>query len=116
MHFPAAEVGALWLAALLRGNLVLPARESQLRCMATVAAWKPAHIKFEPSRACAVSIRLQQYIDGLLTDLGMSPYRKLPNVFAECLARYGASDYTGMVDTYLARGPAAPRAVRSFEI
>ena len=115
MHVPAAEVGALWLAALLRGDLVLPAQESQLRCMANVAAWKRAHIQFEPSRACAVSTRFQQYIDGLLTDLGMSPYRKLPNVFAECLARYGASDYTGMVDTYLARGPAVPRAVRSFE-
>lgn len=103
MHVPAAEVGALWAVAMWRGELALPPREQMERDIAHVQAWKRAHIHHEPSRSCAVSTRYQQYLDILLQDLGLSPYRKLPNVLAEVFQRYGAGDYAGVVDEYLAR-------------
>jgi hypothetical protein len=88
MHVPAAEIGALWLAALWRGELELPPLEQMEGDVAHIQAWKRAHIHFEPSRACAVNTRFQQYIDIMLADLGISPYRKMPNVFAEAFAAY----------------------------
>ncbi len=115
MHVPAAEVAALWLGAMLRGDLQLPTPATQLRTMERIQTWKRAHIQYEPSRSCAVSTRYQQYIDAMLIELGISPYRKLPNLLAECFARYGAADYAGMVDTYLAKRPALPRAVHEFD-
>ena len=48
----------------------------------------------------AVSTRFQQYNDILLKDLGLSPYRKLPNVPAEIFGRYGSADYKGVVEEY----------------
>ena len=42
-------------------------------------------------------------IDVLLKDLGVSPYRKMPNVFAEVFARYEAADYKGVTEEYYAR-------------
>ncbi len=108
MHVPAAEVGAQWLACLFRGDLALPPPEAMERSVERVRAWKRAHIAFEPSRSCAVNTRYQQYIDILLGDLGVSPYRKLPNVLAEVFARYGASDYAGVFGEVPPRG-ARPR-------
>ncbi|MGR8918855.1 MAG: flavin-containing monooxygenase [Gammaproteobacteria bacterium] len=110
MHVPAAEVGALWLGAVLRGDLELPPAAEQLASIERIRAWKREHITFEPSRACAVSTRFQQYLDAMLRELGLSPYRKLPNVFAEGFMRYGAADYAGLVDDYLARPAPSPRA------
>jgi cation diffusion facilitator CzcD-associated flavoprotein CzcO len=62
------------------------------------------HIHFEPARSCAVNTRYQQYIDIMLADLGVSPYRKLPNLPAEIFAQYGSSDYATVVDEWLAKG------------
>ena len=77
--------------------------------MAHVRDWKRQHIHFEASRSCAVSTRFQQYIDIMLADLGLSPYRKLPNVFAEIFSAYGAADYAGIVDEFLAQPTSDPR-------
>ena len=101
MHVPSAEIGALWLAALWRGELTLPSTEQMERDIEHVRAWKRANIHFEPSRSCAVNTRFQQYLDIMLADLGQSPYRKLPNVFAEVFAPYGPADYRGVVDEHL---------------
>lgn len=110
MHVPAAEIGALWLAALWQGRLMLPEVEEMMHAVRHVQDWKRAHIHFEPSRSCAVNTRFQQYLDILLKDLGLSPYRKLPNLFAEVFAAYGARDYAGVVDEYLlGQTGAAPR-------
>ena len=68
--------------------------------MDRIREWKRANIQFEPSRSVAVNTRFQQYIDILLKELGVSPYRKLPNVFAEIFGRYGSSDYTKIVEEY----------------
>ena len=104
MHVPAAEMGALWLVQLWRGEIVLPPVEEIERAVEHVRAWKREHITFEPSRSCAVNTRFQQYLDILLQDLDVTPYRKLPNVIAEVFGRYGAADYAGVVDSYLQRG------------
>jgi hypothetical protein len=53
-------------------------------------------VTFEPSRGCVAATRHQQYLDVLLQDLGLSPYRKR-NPVAEALLRYGASDYAGVL-------------------
>ena len=74
--------------------------EEMERSIEAVRAWKRANIKFENARSCAVSTRFQQYIDILLKELQVSPYRKLPNPFAEMFSRYGASDYKGIYEEY----------------
>ena len=100
MHAPSVEIGTQWLCAYLRGELELPDAEEMERSIETVREWKRANIKFENARSCAVSTRFQQYIDILLKELQVSPYRKLPNPFAEVFSRYGASDYKGIYEEY----------------
>ena len=100
MHVPSAEIATQWLCALLRGELELPSPEEMERSIEHVRAWKRANIKFENARSCAVSTRFQQYIDILLMELGVSPYRKLPNPLAELFSRYKASDYRGVFEEY----------------
>lgn len=109
MHVPSAEIGALWLAALWRGELQLPPVEQMERDVEQVRAWKRAHIHYEPSRACAVNTRFQQYLDILLADLGISRHRKLPNVFAEVFAAYRPADYADVVEEFLADPRRTPR-------
>jgi cation diffusion facilitator CzcD-associated flavoprotein CzcO len=108
MHVPSAEIGALWLAALWRGELVLPSVEDMDKDVDHVRAWKRANIHFEPSRSCAVNTRFQQYNDIMLADLDISPYRKLPNVFAEVFSPYQPADYSGVVDEHLQQRRARP--------
>ncbi|MDQ3435630.1 MAG: hypothetical protein M3481_13300 [Actinomycetota bacterium] len=105
MHVPSAEIGALWLVALWQGKLELPSQSEMERAVEQVRTWKRAHIHFEPSRSCAVNTRFQQYLDIMLADLGISPYRKLPNVVAEAFSPYGPADYVGVVDEFLAHPP-----------
>ncbi|NNL85346.1 MAG: NAD(P)/FAD-dependent oxidoreductase [Myxococcales bacterium] len=100
MHIPSAEVGTLWLCALLREEIALPSRQDMLASMDRVREWKRRHIHFEPSRSCAVNTRFQQYLDVLLKELRVSPYRKLPNVFSEVVGEYGARDYFGVIEEY----------------
>ena len=101
MHVPAAEIGMIWLCAYLNGDIILPDREEMLRCIEATREWKREHINYEPSRSCAVNTRFQQYLDIMLQELGVSPYRKMPNLFAEIFAQYGAEDYRGVFDEYL---------------
>jgi cation diffusion facilitator CzcD-associated flavoprotein CzcO len=100
MHIPAAEVGVLWLCALLSGDIQLPSTEQMKKSITKIQAWKRQNIAYEPSRACAVNTRYQQYIDTLLKDLRINPYRKMPNFLAELFGVYGASDYFGLSEEY----------------
>jgi pyridine nucleotide-disulfide oxidoreductase/flavin-binding monooxygenase-like protein len=100
MHIPTVEIGMQWLCAYLRGELLLPSAEEIERSIAYVRRWKRAHLRFENARSCAVSTRFQQYIDILLKELDVSPYRKLPNPFAELFSRYEASDYRWVYEEY----------------
>jgi len=100
MHVPSVEIGTQWLCAYLRGDLDIPSVEEMERSIEVVRAWKRANLKFENARSCAVSTRFQQYIDILLKELDVSPYRKLPNPLAELFSRYEASDYRGVYEEY----------------
>ncbi|MEM9487752.1 MAG: NAD(P)/FAD-dependent oxidoreductase [Myxococcota bacterium] len=100
LHIPTVEVATLWLCAMLRGDITLPATADMLASIERIRSWKRDHIHFEPSRSCAVNTRFQQYLDILLLDLGLSPYRKLPNLLAEVFAEYDARDYAGLADEY----------------
>ena len=99
MHVASVEVAMLWVAALLRGDLALPAVAEMERCMAALQAWKREHTLFEPSRSCAVNTRFHQHLDVLLRDLGLTPYRK-SNPLAELFGPYTAADYAGLSDEY----------------
>jgi pyridine nucleotide-disulfide oxidoreductase len=113
MHVPAAEVGMLWLSAYLAGELQLPSKEHMRQSIRHVLEWKRANINYEPSRSCAVNNRFQQYIDIMLKELGLSPYRKMPNVFAEIFSQYGAEDYRDLLAEYkiIREKSSAPRQV-----
>jgi dimethylaniline monooxygenase (N-oxide forming) len=100
MHVPAVEIAAQWLCAHWRGELELPSSESMEKSIEYIRQWKRANIQFEPSRSCGTNTRCQQYMDIMLKDLGVSPYRKLPNIFAEIFGRYQASDYLGVSAEY----------------
>ena len=100
MHVPPVEIGTQWLCAYMRGELELPSTAEMERSIELVRAWKRANIKFEHARLCAVSTRFQQYIDILLKELDVSPYRKLPNPLAEIFSGYEASDYKGIYEEY----------------
>lgn len=100
MHVAGVEVAAQWLCAYLRGELELPSSENMEKSIEYIRQWKRANIPFEPSRSCGSNARFQQYIDIMLKDLGVSPYRKLPNIFAEIFGRYEASDYLGVSEEY----------------
>ena len=100
MHVPSVEIGTQWLCATLRDELELPPTEEMERSIEHIRAWKRANIKFENARSAAVSTRFQQYIDILLMELKVSPYRKLPNPIAELFSRYEASDYQGVFEEY----------------
>lgn len=113
MHVPAAEVGMLWLSAYLDGDLQLPGKERMRESIRHVLEWKRANINYEPSRSCAVNTRYQQYIDILLNELGLSPYRKMPNILAEMFSQYGAEDYRDLLSEYkkVREKSSAPRQV-----
>jgi len=100
MHVPSVEIGTQWLCAYLRGELELPPVEEMERSIEHVRKWKRENIKFENARSCAVSTRFQQYLDILLKELEVSPYRKLPNPIAELFSRYESSDYKGVFEEY----------------
>ncbi|HSJ89263.1 MAG TPA: hypothetical protein VK909_18780, partial [Anaerolineales bacterium] len=100
MHVPSVEIGTQWLCAYLCGELELPSLDEMERSIEYVRSWKRENIKFENARSCAVSTRFQQYIDILLKELQVNPYRKLPNPFAELFSRYEASDYEGVYEEY----------------
>ena len=65
-----------------------------------IMQWKRAHMTFEESMNAGVNTRFQQYLDVICLDLGLNPYRKMPNVLAEFFSKYGPSDYVGVQNEY----------------
>jgi dimethylaniline monooxygenase (N-oxide forming) len=111
LHIPMVEVGALWLSALLAGELELPSVAQMQASIERVRAWKRANVTYEPSRGCAVATRYQQYLDIMLQDLGLSPYRK-GNPLAEVFMQYGPADYAGLIAEHQRRRAAGPLRLR----
>jgi cation diffusion facilitator CzcD-associated flavoprotein CzcO len=99
-HIASVEIGTQWLCAYLRGELELPSITDMEQSIDYVRNWKREHLRFENARSCAVSTRFQQYNDILLKELGVSPYRKLPNPLAEVFSRYEAADYKSIFEEY----------------
>ena len=116
MHVPAVEVGMLWLSAVLTGDLTLPNADEMHQSMARVQQWKRDHVNFEPSRSCAVNTRFQQYLDVLLQDLGLNPYRKMPNVLAELFSQYGPDDYADVYEEYQSRQKHGNQPLRALAL
>jgi NADPH-dependent 2,4-dienoyl-CoA reductase/sulfur reductase-like enzyme len=108
LHVPGVEMATLWLCAHLRGDLVLPPVEDMERSIAHVRDWKRQNVLFEATRSCGVAGRFHQYLDVLLADLGVRPYRKA-GLLAELVGAYTAADYGGVLDEY-ERVRGAPRA------
>lgn len=103
MHVPTVEIGTQWICAVLDGQIKLPDPSEMEASMQRVAQWKQKNMHYDPARAYGTSTRFQQYIDVLLKELGLSPYRKMPNVLAEVFGRYNARDYKGISEAYLAK-------------
>ena len=101
---------------MLQNQIQLPSPEEMERSIEQVRAWKRENIKFENARSCAVSTRFQQYIDILLMELGISPYRKLPNIFAEMFSRYEAADYKGVYEEYKKSREKNPALLRTLPL
>ena len=100
LHIATCEVGALWLVAAFRGELKLPSPEDMMISAKRIAQWKREHTAFEATCNLAVNTRYQQHLDVLLQDLGISQWRKLPNVAAEMFMRYSPLDYCGVFAEY----------------
>jgi hypothetical protein len=64
-----------------------------------VRDWKRQHTIFEPTRAYWVSNRFHNYLDTLLMELGVRPWRKR-NPIDEIFAAYDPTDYAGVVEEY----------------
>lgn len=101
LHIALCEMGALWLMAAFRGDLKLPSPEEMAESAERVSQWKRKHSSFETTSNIAVSTRYQQYLDVLMQDLGISQWRKLPNIAAELITRYDPTDYRGVIADYL---------------
>jgi len=106
----------LWLSAVLTGDLILPSAEEMRQTIKKVRQWKRDHVNFEPSRSCAVNTRFQQYLDVLLQDLELSPFRKMPNIFAELFSQYGPDDYLGIYEEYRAARTQTAQPMRALAL
>lgn len=115
LFVPGVDVSMLWLGALLRGDLELPPVAEMEACVAEIRRWKHEHVLFDPSRATSVSTRFHQYVDVLLRDLGLSPYRK-HDPLAELVGAYTAADYDGLFDEYERSRAGAPRPRRPLPL
>ncbi|MBJ7536170.1 flavin-containing monooxygenase [Marinomonas transparens] len=101
LHIALVEMGALWQIAAHEKSIQLPSQEEMLASAQRVTQWKMKHSSYESTFNIAVNTRYQQHLDILLQDIGVSQWRKLPNVFAEAFVRYDPTDYKGVVKEYL---------------
>jgi cation diffusion facilitator CzcD-associated flavoprotein CzcO len=98
-HIPGVEIGTTWMAAVMAGDIILPTPDEMEASTHRVRDWKRQHTIFEPTRAYWVSNRFHNYLDTLLMELGVRPWRKR-NPFAEIFAAYDPTDYAGVIEEY----------------
>ncbi|MGD9602386.1 MAG: flavin-containing monooxygenase [Gammaproteobacteria bacterium] len=91
---------ARWLADVLDGKHVLPAKESMQEDIALQRAWKRQSMPFSRGRAARLLLHMLHYHDDLLVDLRVSPLRKKGWLapFKEVFAPYEPRDYREVVD------------------
>jgi dimethylaniline monooxygenase (N-oxide forming) len=80
-----------------------------------VQAWKREHGLSEPSRAYGISTRFHQYLDTILSDLGLNPYRK-KNRLLEVVDAYTANDYRDVADEYVRSRQTRPAPYRPVPV
>ena len=101
LHITLSEMGALWQIAVFENNLQLPSKKEMLASAKRVSTWKTDNSSYESTFNMGVNSRYQQHLDVLLQDIGVSQWRKLPNIFSEVFSRYNPTDYKGVVEKYL---------------
>jgi len=116
LHVPGVEIGTLWISAVIRGDLKLPPPEEMERTAKNIHTWKRENSLSEPSRAYGISTRFHQYLDTLLTDLGLDPNRKKHSVL-EWVSAYTAADYRDVLEEYeqLRKTQQSPRFAKSLD-
>jgi dimethylaniline monooxygenase (N-oxide forming) len=90
---------ARWLAELIAGRFVLPAREAMLAEIAQMKLWKRGWMPFSAARGARLLLHMLYYHDELLRDFGANPRRK-HGVLAplkELFVPYQPSDYRAIV-------------------
>jgi dimethylaniline monooxygenase (N-oxide forming) len=116
LHVPTIEAGTQWICAMIKGELELPVKDEMLHCMQETENWKLKNINHDPAMAYATSTRYHQYLDVILKDIGISPYRKLPNFFAEIFSPYTANDYKGITEAYLKKAVKRKTKLRPLKV
>lgn len=102
---------ARWLAAMLTGQIQLPADEAIRQDIRAMRDWKQSWMPFSPARSARLIAHTQHYHDELLKDMGISPLRKT-GFFAplkELLFPYEPKDYAGVVTSQLEGMTDAPK-------
>lgn len=90
---------ARWLAELLEGRIVPPAREEMLVEIDQLKAWKRSWMPYSNHRGARLLLHMHNYHDELLSDFGEAPWRKrgIFGPFKEVFAPYQSSDYAAVV-------------------
>jgi len=88
-----SHVASAWLANLLTGKFQLPSREAMLENIAEMKQWKRSFMPDISSRSTVVKLHMVHYLDELLKDMNINPWRKKSKL-AEWFAHYGPSDYS----------------------
>jgi dimethylaniline monooxygenase (N-oxide forming) len=88
---------AEWLARYLAGDLVEePTPEKMKKDIEARKVWARNFMPMSKVRGMTILLHQTHYWDCLLSDMGVSPYRKR-NILAEYLMPYGPSDYNGII-------------------
>ncbi|KAJ9520088.1 hypothetical protein QJQ45_030011 [Haematococcus lacustris] len=107
---------SLWLTALLQGRVQLPPVQVMQADVKEQQRWKRKVMPAQQHRGCVLMLYMQCYHDQLVTDLGLSPYRKGWALGPrERLAPYTSADYSPLFN--IAQPTAtAPDASVSIEL
>nr|D2E9W9.1 RecName: Full=FAD-dependent monooxygenase DEP4; AltName: Full=Depudecin biosynthesis cluster protein 1 [Alternaria brassicicola]ACZ57547.1 predicted monooxygenase [Alternaria brassicicola] len=95
----AAELQALWGVSWMLGWRELPPQEEMELEAATFNAWTRKRYLEQGKKHSYFIYDYIPYIDTLMRDLGLNPYRK-SSVFEEWFVRYKPSDYGTILDEY----------------
>jgi len=87
-----SHIASAWLAELLKGKFQLPKRKDMLANIDEMKQWKRSFMPDISSRSTVVKLHMVHYLDELLKDMGINPWRK-KNKLAEWFADYRPSDY-----------------------
>lgn len=91
---------AVWLAELIAGRIILPAKAEMSQEIDNIKRWKRSWMHFSSARSTRVFMHGQHYHDELMNDVGADPLRKR-GLFAplkELFAPYEPRDYRTIVN------------------